>query len=63
MKTDYDGDEVLMHQWEKCNFLVMSWILGSLTGEVYNGQIFSKNASRVWQELKEIYKKKSKVVW
>lgn len=37
--------------------MVLTWILGCVTEELYLGQIFSKNASIVWQELKETYDK------
>ncbi|XP_071705240.1 uncharacterized protein [Rutidosis leptorrhynchoides] len=52
-----DDDDVLLNQWDRCNSVVLSWILVSLSEEVYNGQIFSKTAETVWQELKETYDK------
>lgn len=52
-----DDDEVLSKQWDRCNAVVLSWILASVSEELYVGQIFSKQASVVWQELKETYDK------
>ncbi|XP_071687535.1 uncharacterized protein [Rutidosis leptorrhynchoides] len=52
-----ETDVVLGNQWEKCNAVVLSWILGSVSGELYNGQIYSKIAKNVWDELKETYDK------
>lgn len=52
----YD-DEVLSKQWDRCNSVVLSWILGSISQELYLGQIFSKDAATVLQELKETYDK------
>lgn len=62
-KTDFiDGscrrsntDEVLGKQWDKCNVVVLGWILNSISEDLYMGQIFSKKASIVLQELKETY--------
>ncbi|XP_071729147.1 uncharacterized protein [Rutidosis leptorrhynchoides] len=56
LKRD-EGNEVLAVQWDRCNAVVLSWILGSMTEELYNGQIYSKIASDVWKELKETYDK------
>ncbi|XP_071699521.1 uncharacterized protein [Rutidosis leptorrhynchoides] len=52
-----EDNEVLGVQWDRCNVVVLSWILGSMTDELYNGQIYSKIASDVWKELKETYDK------
>ncbi|KAK1431336.1 hypothetical protein QVD17_07793 [Tagetes erecta] len=48
---------ILAKQWERCNSVVLSWILNSISEELYVGQIFSKIASEVWDELKETYNK------
>lgn len=48
-------DPVLSKQWDRCNSVVLSWILSSVTEELFLGQVFSKNASQVWQDLKETY--------
>ncbi|XP_071714003.1 uncharacterized protein [Rutidosis leptorrhynchoides] len=50
-------NNVLASQWDRCNSVVLSWILGSLSEELYCGQIFSSIASVVWTELKETYDK------
>ncbi|XP_071688656.1 uncharacterized protein [Rutidosis leptorrhynchoides] len=51
------NDEVLGSQWDRCNSVVLSWILGSVSEDLYYGQIFSTNATQVWTELKETYDK------
>ncbi|GKA72995.1 ribonuclease H-like domain-containing protein [Tanacetum coccineum] len=48
-------DEVLGRQWDKVNAVVMGWILISILEELFLGQIFSKNAYEVWNELKETF--------
>ncbi|XP_071688451.1 uncharacterized protein [Rutidosis leptorrhynchoides] len=48
---------VLASQWDRCNSVVLSWILGSISEDLYSGQIYSTVASVVWTELKETYDK------
>jgi hypothetical protein len=48
---------VLEGQWDRCNSIVLTWILNSLSEELYIGQVFSNLASNVWKELKETYDK------
>ncbi|KAJ0799264.1 putative RNA-directed DNA polymerase [Helianthus annuus] len=50
-------DEVLSSQWDRCNSVVLSWLLNSVSEELYLGQVFSKLASDVWTDLKETYDK------
>ncbi|XP_071728992.1 uncharacterized protein [Rutidosis leptorrhynchoides] len=50
-------DVTLQNQWDRCNNVVLSCILGSISDEFYSGQIFSTNATHVWNELKETYDK------
>ncbi|KAJ0765507.1 putative transcription factor interactor and regulator CCHC(Zn) family [Helianthus annuus] len=50
-------DDVLSSQWDMCNSVVLSWLLNSVSDELYLGQVFSKLASEVWIDLKETYDK------
>ncbi|XP_071719039.1 uncharacterized protein [Rutidosis leptorrhynchoides] len=50
-------DNALASQWNWCNIVVLSWMLGTLSEELYNGQIFGTNALTVWNDLKETYDK------
>nr|XP_043639743.1 uncharacterized protein LOC122610850 [Erigeron canadensis] len=52
-----NDDLVLAKQWDRCNSVVLSWILGSVSQDLYMGQIFSIIASEVWDDLKETYDK------
>lgn len=47
----------LQEQWDRCNSVVLSWILGCVSQDVFMGQVFSNNAKTVWDELKETYSK------
>lgn len=52
-----NDNTVLAKQWDRCNSVVLSWILSSVTEELFLGQVFSKISSQVWSELKETYDK------
>ncbi|GJS12476.1 ribonuclease H-like domain-containing protein [Tanacetum coccineum] len=39
------------------NAIILGWILNSISEELFLGQIFSKRAKHVWEELKETYDK------
>nr|GEX58191.1 ribonuclease H-like domain-containing protein [Tanacetum cinerariifolium] len=49
--------EVLGKQWDRVNAIVLGWILNSISEELFLGQIVSKKAKYVWEELKETYDK------
>ncbi|GJY21253.1 ribonuclease H-like domain-containing protein [Tanacetum coccineum] len=55
LKSDYVASNLLSEQWDRCNAVVLSWILGSLSQDVYLGHVFSDNAALVWKELQETY--------
>nr|GEW11527.1 hypothetical protein [Tanacetum cinerariifolium] len=40
---------------DRCNAVVLNWILSSLSQEVYLGHVFSNNVVTVWNELKDTY--------
>ncbi|GJS12442.1 ribonuclease H-like domain-containing protein [Tanacetum coccineum] len=48
-------EEVLGRQWDRVNVVVMGWIINSISEELFLGQIFSKRAFKVWNELKETF--------
>ncbi|XP_021980336.1 uncharacterized protein LOC110876473 [Helianthus annuus] len=50
-------DEVLGRQWDRCNSIVLTWILNSVSEELYLGLVYSKIASDVWKDLKDTYDK------
>ncbi|XP_028800665.1 uncharacterized protein LOC114755936 [Neltuma alba] len=50
-------DPALQDQWERCNAVVLSWILNSISKELANGVVFYQNAHLVWTDLKERYDK------
>ncbi|GJS68950.1 putative reverse transcriptase domain-containing protein [Tanacetum coccineum] len=56
-KSTYANSAPLSNQWDRCNSIMLSWLLNSVSEELFLGQIFSDNASEVWAELKETYDK------
>nr|GEV98040.1 hypothetical protein [Tanacetum cinerariifolium] len=45
------------NQWDLCNSVVVTWILNSVSTELYSGQIYSKTAFDMWTDLKDTYDK------
>ncbi|GJX64294.1 putative transcription factor interactor and regulator CCHC(Zn) family protein [Tanacetum coccineum] len=50
-------DLVLANQWDLCNSVVVTWILNSVSAELYDGQIYSRTAFDMWTDLKDTYNK------
>nr|GEU47413.1 hypothetical protein [Tanacetum cinerariifolium] len=47
----------LANQWDMCNSVVFTWILNSLSSDLYVGAIYAKSASELWNDLKDTYDK------
>ncbi|GJY03374.1 hypothetical protein Tco_0369314 [Tanacetum coccineum] len=56
-KATYASSVSLTNQWERCNAVVLSWRLGSISDDLYLSQVYFENATEVWKELKETYDK------
>ncbi|GKE10092.1 ribonuclease H-like domain-containing protein [Tanacetum coccineum] len=54
-RATYAASAPLLEQWGRCNVVVLNWILSSLSQYVYLGHVFSNNAAKVWDELKDTY--------
>lgn len=48
--TDLDP---LFRAWSRCNMLVHSWIMNSVTESIGQSIVFIENAVDVWNDLKE----------
>ncbi|GKB09235.1 ribonuclease H-like domain-containing protein [Tanacetum coccineum] len=55
VRSSYLASAPLLEQWDRCNVVVLNWILSSLSQDVYLGHVFSDNAQTVWKELEETY--------
>ncbi|GAV89281.1 UBN2_3 domain-containing protein, partial [Cephalotus follicularis] len=47
----------MLHQWERCNAIVLSWIMNIVSKEIFAGFIYSTDASSIWKDLKERFNK------
>ncbi|GJT39842.1 putative reverse transcriptase domain-containing protein [Tanacetum coccineum] len=47
----------LANQWDMCNSIVVTWILNSLSSELFAGAIYAKTTSKMCNDLKETYDK------
>nr|GEU75404.1 hypothetical protein [Tanacetum cinerariifolium] len=55
VRSSYLASAPLLEQWDRCNLVVLNWILSSLSQDVYLGHVFSDNAQTVWKEFEETY--------
>lgn len=46
-----------LNQWERCNALVLSWIMNTVFKAIFGGIVYSTDASVVWTDLKEQFDK------
>ena len=50
--------DVSLHDlWEKCNAIVLSWIMNSVCTELLSGIIYATSAYKVWTDLQERFDK------
>ncbi|XP_076960956.1 uncharacterized protein LOC143637446 [Bidens hawaiensis] len=50
-------NDILVIQWDRCNSIVLTWLLNSVSEELCLGQVYSKMATKVWKDLKDTYDK------
>lgn len=47
----------LVDLWERCNAIVLSWIMNCVSKELLSGIVYSSDACDVWRDLKERFDK------
>ncbi|GJY23649.1 ribonuclease H-like domain-containing protein [Tanacetum coccineum] len=52
-----DSNLSLANQWDMCKSIVFTWILNSLSSDLYAGAIYAKIACELWTKLKDTYDK------
>ncbi|GKC17438.1 ribonuclease H-like domain-containing protein, partial [Tanacetum coccineum] len=57
LRDSFADSEVLCAQWDRCNAMVLTWIMNVVSSDVYMGLVYSENAASVWKELNETYDK------
>ncbi|GKC93183.1 ribonuclease H-like domain-containing protein, partial [Tanacetum coccineum] len=56
-RDSYADSDVLCAQWDRCNAMVLTWIMNVVSNDVYMGLVYYKNVVDVWKELNETYDK------
>ncbi|GJS16572.1 ribonuclease H-like domain-containing protein [Tanacetum coccineum] len=57
LKESYAFSNVLSAKWDRCNAMVLNWIMNVESQDVYMGLVYSENAVTVWKEFNETYDK------
>ncbi|XP_070014208.1 uncharacterized protein [Nicotiana sylvestris] len=53
-----DKFDVSLHElWEKCNAIVLSWIMNPMRTELLSGMVYATSAHKVWSDLRESFEK------
>ncbi|GJU96512.1 ribonuclease H-like domain-containing protein [Tanacetum coccineum] len=47
VKSTYVTSVPLSNQWERCNDVVLSWLLSSISEDLYLSQVYSENVAEV----------------
>lgn len=50
-------DNFRLHQWDRCNAIIQSWIMSSVTQKLRKGIVYSESAQKVWETFKERFDK------
>ncbi|XP_014506219.1 uncharacterized protein LOC106765970 [Vigna radiata var. radiata] len=51
------NNEILFDAWERCNVMVLSWIIKTLSPQIAESVIYVEEAKELWDELKERFSK------
>jgi hypothetical protein len=54
-------DDLNRSQWERCNHLIISWILNSVSDQIAATVVFHENAIDVWHDLQERFSKVDRI--
>ncbi|XP_025888339.2 uncharacterized protein [Solanum lycopersicum] len=49
--------EIEKKQWDRCNAMVLSWIMSNVSKDLVSGILFRSNAAQVWLDLQERFDK------
>ncbi|XP_009782926.1 uncharacterized protein [Nicotiana sylvestris] len=49
--SEPDATSTDFKQWNRCNDMVISWILNSLSKDIAESVLYSKTANEIWKEL------------
>ncbi|KAF5449632.1 hypothetical protein F2P56_030057 [Juglans regia] len=54
-----DSADPLFTAWNRCNSMILSWILNSISKEIASGIIYASSAFEMWHDLKESFSKRN----
>lgn len=57
IKRDDFKEELEKKQWDRCNAMVISWIMSNVSKELVSDILFRSNAALVWSDLQERFDK------
>ncbi|XP_022041112.1 uncharacterized protein LOC110943686 [Helianthus annuus] len=49
------NDSSLVPQWQRCNDMVISWILNTLSRDISDSVLYTETACKLWNELNDRY--------
>ncbi|XP_075111162.1 uncharacterized protein LOC142181663 [Nicotiana tabacum] len=49
--SELDASSTDFKQWNRCNDMVISWILNSLSKDIVESVLYSKTANAIWKKL------------
>jgi hypothetical protein len=56
-----DNYDLNRNAWERCNYLVHSWLINSVSDSIAQTIVFHDNAFDVWEDLKERFSKVDRI--
>lgn len=54
-----DDDDPFFASWSRCNSMVISWLLNSVSSEIGHSLLYYDTAAEIWVDLKECYSQTS----
>ncbi|GJT19185.1 ribonuclease H-like domain-containing protein [Tanacetum coccineum] len=54
VKSAYVASNILSSQWDRCNDVVLTWIMNSVSTDVYMGLVYFVDAATVWKDLEKL---------
>ncbi|XP_009628797.1 uncharacterized protein [Nicotiana tomentosiformis] len=54
--------EALHEDWEICNAIVLSWIMNTVSKNLFSGIAYASNAHMVWKDLRERFDKRQRLL-
>jgi len=60
LRRDDFKEELEKKQWDRCNAMVLSWLMNNVSTDLVSGILFRSNAALVWNDLTERFDKVNK---